>query len=309
MTTTLRPTLALFAAVAALAACGGGNDDTEPAAGPAPAPAPAPAPSPSPNATGRFIDSEVSGLDYVCGGVTGTTTNLGEFQYVTGQTCTFSIGGITLGTGTGAALMYPVSLVPGAQPGVDNDAVSDIARLLISLDDDGNPDNGIVITPAVRSALAGATLSAGFGTAGFAAAAQALVSQAIAGRALVDRATADAHLDLSLVNLFSGGYQCQYFADVNGVKTQLGNVAVSISEGVILGSGAPIGGGGTFEVNGSVGPNGQAVLDAATGTTSTGATFQGSFTTDGSAAGTRGEGTWSDPDIAATGTTWACLHT
>lgn len=241
MTSKLHPHIALFAAVAALAAgCGGGNDEPAAVAGPPPAPAPAPAPAPTPappppNATGRFIDSEVIGLNYDCAGNTGVTNSLGQFQYVTGQSCTFAIGGVTLGSGTGAALMYPVSLVTGAQPGVDNDAVSDIARLLLSLDDDANPANGIVITPAVRAALASATLGAAFGSAGFAAAAQALVSQAIPGRTLVARATADAHLDLSLVNLWSGGYQCRYYADVNGVKTQLGNVAVSISEGAITG--------------------------------------------------------------------------
>jgi hypothetical protein len=252
----------------------------------------------------------VIGLNYNCGGNAGVTDSLAQFQYVTGQTCTFSIGGITLGTGTGAALMYPVSLVAGAQPGVDNDAVSDIARLLLSLDDDANPNNGIVISAAVRSALAGASLSSSFGTAGFAAAAQSLVSQAIPGRTLVDRVTADGHLDLSLVNLWSGGYQCKYYADVNGVKTQLGNVAVSINLGAITGAGTPIGGGSSFDVSGNVGPSGSAVLNAVTGSTSTGATFQGSFSTvDGTPATTTGSGTWSDPGIQATGTTWDCQHT
>lgn len=302
--------LALFAAVAALAAgCGGGSD--EPVAGSPPAPAPPTAPAPpAPNATGRFIDSEVIGLDYNCAGNAGVTNSLGQFQYVTGQSCTFSVGGITLGSGTGAALMYPVSLVPGAQPGVANAAVSDIARLLLSLDDDANPANGIVITQAVRTALAGATLNAPFGSAGFAAAAQTLVSQAIPGRTLVSTATANGHLDLSLVNLWSGGYQCKYYADVNGVKTQLGNVAVTITEGVITGAGTPIGGGSPFDVNGNVGPSGAAVLNAASGSTSTGASFSGSFrTVDGTAATTTGSGTWSDPGIVATGTTWDCQHT
>jgi hypothetical protein len=251
----------------------------------------------------------VAGLNYNCDGVTGVTTNLGEFQYVTGKSCTFAIGGIVLGTGTGAALMYPVSLVAGAQPGVDNAAVTDIARLLQSLDDDGNPDNGIVISGAVRTALASASLSAGFGTAGFDAAAQALVSLALPGRTLVDAASADAHLDLSLVNLWSGGYQCKYYADVSGVKTQLGNVSVTIEQGAITGAGVPLSGGGTFDVSGNVGPSGTAVLNAAAGSTSTGATFEGSFqTVDGTPATTTGSGTWSDPAIVATGTTWECQH-
>jgi hypothetical protein len=292
-----------------LVACGGGGGtDSDLGGSPAPSPSPAP-PPPTGNATGNFIDSEVVGLNYDCGGVTGVTASLGEFQYITGQNCTFSIGGITLGSGSAAALMYPVSLVPGAEPGVDNAAVTDIARLLQSLDDDADPSNGIVISAAVRTALATATLSAPFGDPGFAAAAASLVSMAIPGRALVDAATAATHLDLSLVNLWSGGYHCKYYADVNGAKTQLGDVAISIAEGVITGAGTPIGGGSPFEIGGSVTASGSAALSAAGGATSTGATFEGRFTTsDGTATGTTANGTWSDPDISATGTTWDCQH-
>src|SRR5262245_33235194 len=85
---------ALFAAAFALPGCGGGSDD---AASPAPAPAPAPtspAPPPAPTSSGRFIDSAVGNLGYACtgGGASannGTTDALGNFNFVTGQTCTF----------------------------------------------------------------------------------------------------------------------------------------------------------------------------------------------------------------------------
>ncbi|ODV04755.1 MAG: hypothetical protein ABT20_14055 [Rubrivivax sp. SCN 70-15] len=307
----MNPTkLALLVALTGfVAACGGGSSDSGAVAAAPPAPSPPPA-SPSADGTGKFIDSEVVGLDYDCGGVTGVTDSLGQFQYLSGKNCTFSIGGITLGSAVAAPLLYPVSLVPGAEPGVANAAVTDIARLLQSLDDDADPSNGIVISAAVRAALATATLAAPFGDPGFAAAAGALVGAALPGRALVDATAAAAHLDLSLVNLWSGGYQCKYYADVGGAKTELGNVAISIAEGVITGTGTPTygGGGSPFEVGGSVSASGSAALNAAGGATSTGATFEGTFTSDGTAAGTGAHGSWSDPGIAATGTTWDCQH-
>ena len=288
----------LFALTGLVAACGGGGNDGVDSG--------TPVVTPVGDATGKFIDSEVAGLNYNCGGVTGVTGNLGEFQYITGQNCTFSIGGIALGSAMAAPLLYPVSLVPGAEPGVDNAAVTDIARLLQSLDSDGDPNNGIVISEAVRTALATSTLPA-FGSSGFAAAADTAVKKAIPARALVDATTAADHLDLSLVNLWSGAYQCQYFATVSGVKTQLGVVALSIAEGVITGAGTPTGGTSSFDVDGFVKASGLANLDAAGGTTSTGATFEGKFTSNGTAAGTTAAGTWSDPDASATGT-WACQH-
>ena len=52
--------------------------------------------------TGQFIDDPVSGLTYSCTNGTktnsGTTGPQGEFTYLRDQTCTFSVGKVTLGT-------------------------------------------------------------------------------------------------------------------------------------------------------------------------------------------------------------------
>lgn len=54
------------------------------------------------NGIGYFIDDPVSGLSYSCGTgadtLSGITSDSGSFSYMTGQTCTFKVGNVTLGT-------------------------------------------------------------------------------------------------------------------------------------------------------------------------------------------------------------------
>ncbi|MBF0185244.1 MAG: hypothetical protein HQM06_12775, partial [Magnetococcales bacterium] len=76
-------------------------------------------------------------------GITGAD---GSFFYLAGETVTFAIGGIVLGQSSGKALITPLDL------GRSADTVSNIIRLLQSLDSDHNPANGISISAAVRSA-------------------------------------------------------------------------------------------------------------------------------------------------------------
>jgi uncharacterized protein YjdB len=47
---------------------------------------------------GQFIDAPVVGLTYTCGSFTGTTNGLGQFYYAPGNTCTFSVGNVTVAT-------------------------------------------------------------------------------------------------------------------------------------------------------------------------------------------------------------------
>lgn len=101
-------------------------------------------------ATGVFVDAPVEGLTYTGStGMSGTTDANGGFLYEPGTTVTFSLGGVTLGTVTGAAMVTPVDMVEGSAP--DDPAAVAIARVLQSVDADGNPNNGIVID---RSKLA-----------------------------------------------------------------------------------------------------------------------------------------------------------
>ncbi len=101
--------------------------------------------------TGVFIDSAVEGLQYETATQSGTTNSLGEYDYLAGETVTFSIGGIVLGSTIAGPVVTPLSLVPDATSAT-NPVVTNIVRLLLSLDSDGDPDNGITISSEVTTA-------------------------------------------------------------------------------------------------------------------------------------------------------------
>ena len=94
--------------------------------------------------TGVFIDSPVMNLRYRTSTQSGVTNELGEYNYRAGESVIFSIGGIDLPATPASSVVTPLDLVGTDQ--VDDPVVLNISRLLISLDEDGNPDNGIVIS-------------------------------------------------------------------------------------------------------------------------------------------------------------------
>ncbi|MGK5090930.1 DUF1566 domain-containing protein [Deltaproteobacteria bacterium TL4] len=101
---------------------------------------------------GIFLDSPVDGVVYVSGGQRGNTDEYGTFYYEEGNRVQFSVGGIVLGEGEAKSTVTPVDLVENATD-ASNQAVTNIARFLQTLDDDGDPTNGITITPAVVIAI------------------------------------------------------------------------------------------------------------------------------------------------------------
>jgi para-nitrobenzyl esterase len=118
----------------ATAACGSGDD------GPA-----APVPL-----TGTFVDSPVAGLDVQGSGGARTTNAAGQFAYTAGETLTFSIGNLALGSATGASVLTPLSVTNGATAATDQ-RVNNKLILLQTLDADGDLNNGIQITDAIRT--------------------------------------------------------------------------------------------------------------------------------------------------------------
>lgn len=104
--------------------------------------------------TGVFLDSPVGGLNYQTASMSGITDSAGTFMYHEGETITFLIGDIMLGSAPGNFIMIPIDLVPGA---VDetHPTVTNICRLLQSLDQDGNLANGIMITEVMHSEMTG----------------------------------------------------------------------------------------------------------------------------------------------------------
>lgn len=100
--------------------------------------------------TGTFVDSPVAGLDY-----RGTdseparTDSEGQFQYREGDTITFSIGDLELGSAIGAEVVTPLDIVSGAG-GAGDQRVTNILTLLQTLDVDGDLNNGIQLTDQIR---------------------------------------------------------------------------------------------------------------------------------------------------------------
>lgn len=105
-------------------------------------------------ANGVFVDSPVEGMDYDTGSEFGLTGLSGRFNYREGEIITFSIGDVILGQAAGKDMLTPIDLVPGAADETDS-TVTNICRLLQSLDQDGNLQNGIQITAQIRDEVDG----------------------------------------------------------------------------------------------------------------------------------------------------------
>ncbi|WP_227105962.1 Lcl C-terminal domain-containing protein [Chromobacterium rhizoryzae] len=101
-------------------------------------------PAALPVRTGVFVDSPVAGLDYDSGSYAGKTTADGEFHYLDGETVVFRIGQLELGRSLGAPQLTPLQLA-GSQNPMDPKVLRQV-QLLLTLDEDGNPNNGIQIS-------------------------------------------------------------------------------------------------------------------------------------------------------------------
>ena len=100
--------------------------------------------------SGVFLDAATEGLEY------STTSHPavqytqpgGFYFYQPGDEITFKIGGVVLGKATASAKLSPADLSGGL-----NDKAINIAQLLQTLDNDGDPANGIKIEAAQRDLL------------------------------------------------------------------------------------------------------------------------------------------------------------
>jgi hypothetical protein len=101
---------------------------------------------------GYFIDSPVQGLQ--CHTITwdGTTDSKGTFYYQEGEKITFFIGGVVLGSTTAKGIITPDDLYSSSEPNFTTEAIN-ISRFLLSLDEDLDPVNGILIPQSVTDAL------------------------------------------------------------------------------------------------------------------------------------------------------------
>ena len=239
---------------------------------------------------GVFIDSAVQGIRYESGALSGITDASGAFQYESGNSVRFYVGDVLLGEVKGSSTITPVELVSGAADET-NPTVTNIARFLQTLDDDGDPSNGIVITDTVAALAAGKSIDFTQDARAFTAQVQTLVAEMTAAtnagaRNLVTVSAAQDHLASSLLKALAGSWSGSF------TGSESGTWSVTISpEGRISGSGTS-NTTGSFAVSGSINTRGTAAFGA--GSTSGGARFNGDFDyTSGTASGRWDGGTWS----------------
>jgi hypothetical protein len=123
--------------------------------------------------TGVFVDGMVMGLHYQTATQSGLTNAKSEFQYKAGETVTFAVGGITLGSALGSAKISPFDLLKTTAPTTETglraefrdsddisnfDRVFNIAFFLASLDTNADLNDGIDLT-GWQTKLATASLS------------------------------------------------------------------------------------------------------------------------------------------------------
>jgi hypothetical protein len=252
--------------------------------------------SSSVTATGVFTDSPVQGLRYVSGSLSGYTDSNGTFQYEKGQTVSFYVGDILIGQANGQAVLTPVNLVSGATDQT-NPTVSNIAQFLQSLDDDGNPANGITITSQESTLAAGDAVNFNQTIANFAndgnvqTILASLTAVTSAGpRGPVPSNTAQNNLQNTLLALLSGNWSGTYSGGDSGTWSVTIDTA-----GTITGTGNSSVYGG-FSIAGSVTSNGNANFTAGSASgPQVGAAYSGSFD---SGAGT-GSGDWTSPNCCS----------
>jgi hypothetical protein len=252
-----------------LAGCGDDNDSSAPA-----------------TTNGTFADAPVDGLAYECGGPTAVTANGGAFSCPTGNTVTFSVGGIIVCSQTVQALITPLSCVQETDPTANTStpAVVAVAQFLQSIDT--TPGTGtLTITPAEQDAAAELTLDFETATQNDL---QAAVTAISPGATLVDAATAEAELTNTVLAAITGDYSGTWMGtgDSSGIS---GTWSITIgSDGSVTGT-ASDGQGGSDDVSGTLvsgttysGTAGGAEWTGKLDTSKTPAEFSGSWNDSGS---------------------------
>ncbi|MYM85331.1 esterase-like activity of phytase family protein [Duganella sp. FT50W] len=203
-----------LALLAALTACGGSDN--------------APAAPAKTSMTGVFLDGAVENLDYVAGSATKASTNAkGEFTCYAGDTVSFSIGGIALGSTLCATSVTPLEL--SGTTDVKNSKVINRLLALQLLDDDSDPSNGIKLNADVKTALA--TKSADFNADAATFNAAMSANLAVAGAKYATRTVDDSRRALVREH-FEDTLASRIGAPVNEAFSQttpLGTVAVTVT--------------------------------------------------------------------------------
>ncbi|MCP4412534.1 MAG: DM13 domain-containing protein [Gammaproteobacteria bacterium] len=109
---------------------------------------------------GRFEDTAVEGLQFQTASQQGFTNSQGEFQYLAGETVTFSIGTLVFPSVTAQAIITPLNIF--STNDVNHQGVINMLRLLQTIDADGNLSNGIMISQMLRDVASSINLDLDF---------------------------------------------------------------------------------------------------------------------------------------------------
>lgn len=131
--------LASAAMLTALSACGGGAGGSGDGGGAV--------------QVATFMDAPVHGLHFSSASQQGYTDSSGNFVYRPGETVTFSVGHLVLGSTTpSGSKITPLNLLPAGTGTTDSRLVR-MLQTLQSLDEDQNPENGIRISEETHAYL------------------------------------------------------------------------------------------------------------------------------------------------------------
>ena len=98
----------------------------------------------------------VSGIRYRTASLSGSTSELGHFDYRAGETVTFYVGGLVIGSSAGApriSLAHLVNSVAGNIDKLHSPAITNLARLVLSLGRESAVEGGVSIAPAAHALI------------------------------------------------------------------------------------------------------------------------------------------------------------
>jgi hypothetical protein len=106
---------------------------------------------------GVFVDSPVTGLDYMTLTHTGVTDEEGRFTCFEGEMISFMLGDVVLGKAMADEVITPMDFLDESEMPFDvtHPMIINMGRFLQSLDSDGDPENGITISAEVREEMIG----------------------------------------------------------------------------------------------------------------------------------------------------------
>lgn len=143
---------------------------------------------------GVFIDSPVAGIEYSTDSYSGKTDEAGRFSFNDGETVQFSIGDIVLPGIKAESMVHVSDIFSGTT--ADQEVIN-LARLLLTLDTDNNPENGITIGTAAFTAATGITLD--FSSTTFEADVANYITEAGGTSTLIAQDIAKTHIEATLV--------------------------------------------------------------------------------------------------------------